>query len=251
MANLTESDLIAVGTWAEALTKSKGYQDSALAEDFLEQFISDLPLRLLHNNSTVPFSEKFSLRRIQLLFGFLTAVKNKKDVNIADVGGGNGYMYDWIKQAKIGINLNWTVYESKKIAENYMAASTGLGITFSELKHFNTEKQFDLTIISCALQYLENWEEVLVTASKNSDYLLIMRTPIVLSPVHNYFIQKNDIGIYGKSGSSWPFIIFSKNLFEEILSRLGDITIFCTDSQEVFPYNKRNIPMSAYLLKST
>jgi hypothetical protein len=36
MSNLTESDLIAVGTWAEALTKSKGYQDSALAEDFLE-----------------------------------------------------------------------------------------------------------------------------------------------------------------------------------------------------------------------
>ena len=139
MSNLTESDLIAVGTWAEALTKSKGYQDSALAEDFLEQFISDLPLRMLNNNSKVPFSEKFSLRRIQLLFGFLTAVKNKKDVNIADVGGGNGYMYDWIKQAKIGINLNWTVYESKNMAENYMTASAGLGITFSELKHFNTK----------------------------------------------------------------------------------------------------------------
>ena len=249
MANLTESDLIAVGSWAEALTKSNGYQDSTLAEDLLEQFISDLPLRILNNNSKVPFSEKFSLRRIQLIFGFLTAAKNKKNVNVADVGGGNGYMYDWIKQATIDINLNWTVYESKKIAENYMAASTGLGINFSELKHFDTEKQFDLTIISCALQYLENWEEVLVTVSKNSDYLLIMRTPIVLSPVHNYFIQKNDIGIYGKSSSSWPFTMFSKNLFEEILYNLGDVVIFCTDPQEVFSFNKRNVSMSAYLLK--
>jgi putative methyltransferase (TIGR04325 family) len=249
MGNLVESDLESVGNWAEAVSKSKGYQDGSLAGDFLEQFIVDLPLRLLNNNETVPFSEKFSLRRIHLLLGFLTATQNKEKVKIADVGGGNGYMYDWVKQAKLCANLDWTVYESKTIAENYMAAGLGLNIAFSELKQFDTKTKFDLTIISCALQYLENWEEVLVTASKNSSYILIMRTPIVLSPEHKYFIQKNNTGIYGKSSSSWPFIMFSKNLFEEILSKLGEVIIFCTDPQEVFPFNKRSISMSTYMLK--
>jgi putative methyltransferase (TIGR04325 family) len=249
MGNLVESDLTPVGNWAEAQFKSKGYQDSSLAGDFLKKFIDDLPVRIFNNNLTVPFSEKFSLRRIHLLFGFLTATENKENMNVADVGGGNGYMYDWVKQAKLGANLNWTVYESKTIAENYMAASIGLNIAFSELKQFNAEKKFDLTIISCALQYLENWEEVLVTASKNSNYILIMRTPTVLSPEHKYFIQKNNTGIYGKSSSSWPFIMFSKSLFEEILSKLGDVVIFCTDPEEVFPFNRRSISMSSYMIK--
>jgi putative methyltransferase (TIGR04325 family) len=249
MGNLVENDLIPVENWAEAQFKSKGYQDGSLVGNFLEQFIVDLPLRIFNNNLPVPFSEKFSLRRIQLLFGFLTATENKENMNVADVGGGNGYMYDWVKQAQLGVNLNWTVYESKTIAENYMVAGTGLNITFSELRLFNTEKKFDLTVISCTLQYLENWEDVLVTASKNSSYILIMRTPIILSPEHKYFIQNNNTGIYGKSSSSWPFIMFSKNLFEGILANLGDVLIFCTDPQEVFPFNNRSVSMSTYLLK--
>jgi putative methyltransferase (TIGR04325 family) len=249
MANLTKEDLVGVASWAEAQAMSKGYEDEALVTDFLEQFIHDLPQRVMENRLCAPVTQEFSLRRLHLILGFLTAIQQKNDVCIADIGGGNGYMFDWITQSQPKYSLDWTVYESSAVARNYMEFGKSLGINFSDLTNFNEERKFDLTVISCALQYLENWEEVLTTAGRNSENILIMRAPLVRSSEHRFFIQKNNVGLYGKSQSSWPFIMFSRDLFEQKLASLGEIVIFASDSEETFPFAGELIPMSTILVK--
>ena len=249
MANLTEEDLVGVASWAEAQAMSKGYMDEALITNFLEQFIHDLPQRILENSIQAPATQKFSIRRLHLILGFLTAIQQKNEVRIADVGGGNGYMFDWIIQSQPEYSLDWTVYESKAVARNYEEFGNGLGVKFLDLLSFNERGKFDLTVISCALQYLENWEEILTTAGKNSENILIMRAPLVTSSEHRFFIQKNNVGIYGKSQSSWPFIMFSRDLFEKKLTSLGKIAIFASDSEETFHFDGELIPMSTILVK--
>lgn len=234
MANLTEEDLVRVGSWAEAQAMSKGYENEALVTDFLEQFIHDLPQRILENKIEAPTTQKFSIRRLHLILGFLTATQQMNEVRIADIGGGNGYMFDWITQSQPECSLDWTVYESRAVARNYMEFGNGLGVNFSDLLNFKEGGRFNLTVISCALQYLENWEEILKTAGENSDNILIMRAPLVRSSEHRFFIQKNNVGIYGKSQSSWPFIMFSRDLFEHKLASLGEIAILLEILKRLF-----------------
>lgn len=249
MADMVDRDLQATTSWAEAESKSKGYDDRVLSENLLQEFVKNLPTRNLEKSSVhLPVGD-FSLRRLHLILGFRLAAQGGNFMKVADIGGGNGYMYDWIEQSFPGFDLDWTVYESQLIAENYSKFGSSLGITFSDLKTLDSEEKFDLSIFSCVLQYLKNWDETLLKASKNSRYILVMRAPVVQSLRHNFFVQKNDSGVYGKSESSWPFIMFSKALFEQTLNDLGEIVMFCKDPQEVFPFGKRNTSMSSYLIK--
>jgi putative methyltransferase (TIGR04325 family) len=249
MADLTRDDLEPVTSWDEARKLSKGYQDQALVRNLSAQFRHDLPLRIANNKVRVTISEQFSVRRIHLLMGFFISARAKSSIRVADVGGGNGYMFDWVSRSNFELALDWTVYESEAVAKNYKASGIGLGVDFSELVNFSQNRKFDLTIISCSLQYLENWEEILRIAGVNSEYILIMRTPLVPAPAHEFFIQKNDTGIYGASQSSWPFIMFSKDLFEKKLALLGKIIISASDDEETFPYEGIIYPMSTFLVK--
>jgi putative methyltransferase (TIGR04325 family) len=250
MADLTEDDLVSVASWGEARTLSKGYQNEALVRDLSAQFKHDLPLRIANNKVKVPISEQFSVRRMHLLMGFFISARSRSCIRVADIGGGNGYMFDWVSQSNFGLALDWTVYESEPVARNYKESGIGLEIEFSELDNFWQNEIFDLTIISCSLQYLENWEEILTIASVNSEYILIMRAPLVPAPAHEFFIQKNNTGVYGESHSSWPFIMFSRNLFENKLTSLGEIIITASDHEETFPYDGNFYPMSTFLIKS-
>lgn len=249
MANLTQDDLQPVTSWSEARTLTKGYQDEALVRNLTSQFKHELPLRIANNKVKVPISEQFSVRRMHLLMGFFISARSKNSMRVADIGGGNGYMFDWISQSNYELTLDWTVYESEAIATNYKASGIDLEIGFSQLVNFSQNQKFDLSIISCSLQYLEDWEEVLRIAGENSSHILIMRTPLVPTPTHKFFIQKNDTGIYGASQSSWPFTMFSKDLFESKLASLGKIIISANDYEETFPYDGNFYPMSTLLVK--
>jgi putative methyltransferase (TIGR04325 family) len=249
MADLTQDDLEPVNSWSDARILSKGYQDEALVRNLTAQFKHDLPLRVANNKVKVPVSEQFSVRRMHLLMGFFISARRKSSMRVADIGGGNGYMFDWVSQSNSGLDLDWTVYESEAIATNYKASGIGLEIDFSQLVNFSQNQIFDLSIISCSLQYLEDWEEILRIAGENSKHILIMRTPLAPIPAHKFFIQKNDTGIYGASQSSWPFTMFSKDLFERKLASLGKIIISASDYEETFPYDGNFYPMSTLLVK--
>jgi len=104
------------------------------------------------------------------------------------------------------------VYETTEIASGYNTHSSGLGIKFLDIKNFGEEK-CDLIIISCTLQYTQNYREILKISSKITKHTLILRLPLTNSRKNNYFIQHNPSGTYNLSNANWPIIFFLRIYF--------------------------------------
>jgi putative methyltransferase (TIGR04325 family) len=244
MADLTENDLQPVGSWAQAIEKSKGYGEDELVSNLIQQFeaqINNRPFLIEKGNETI---------RIQhLLVGFFLSLKNRSEVSIGDFGGANGYMHDYLTAYVPEIKINYKVFEPTKISSAYNKYSKEIGIEFLDINQFHNFK-FDLIIISCTLQYVENWKSVLETSFRNATMVLLMRVPLIDELKNEFLIQHTSTGLYGESSSSWPVIFFSKYEFIEKLKELSDIQFSGTDYEESFPFNGRKYYMSSYLLKS-
>lgn len=248
MAHLTRFDLTKVRSLEEAQKHSKSYQDLELVKNLADQFQDMNASRLKKLNSLQSSISAASIRKNHLLLGFLMST-NQLAINIADIGGGNGYMRDWVYGIVENEKLSWTVYESKGICSSYNTYEENLNLKFIPLEEFNPTRDLDLTILSCVLQYLSNWEEILEKVLNNSKNVLIMRTPIIESSEDEYFIQTNNDDIYGKSKSSWPFIMFSKSKFEAIISDKMSIRFSAVDFEETFPHEVNQLPMTTYFLQ--
>lgn len=247
MAHLNRSDLTKVQSFAEAQKNSKSYQDPELVKNLTDQYRDKKSSRIEQLINLQSSISGASIRKSHLLLGFLMST-NHLSMNVADIGGGNGYMRDWIYGIVENEKLSWTVYESEEIVSSYKMFEEDLNLKFIPLEDFNPTQDFDLTILSCVLQYLSNWEEVLDKVLKNSKNVLIMRTPVIEANEHEYFIQTNKTDIYGKSNSSWPFIMFSKSKFEAIISGKMRIKFREVDSEETFPHEINQVPMATYFL---
>ena len=209
MANIDKSDLTKVIDFAEAQANSKSYQDLELIRSLEIQFLEDNMSRVNKIIGLQSSSSEPSVRKRHLLLGLLSSSDNGP-MQVADVGGGNGYMRDWAYGIIDNEKMTWSVFESKQISTSYKQLQTNLNIDFKGIEEFNTSQEFDLTILSGVLQYLGNWDQILQIALGNSKNVLIMRTPVIEASEHQFYIQKNNSGIYGSSKSSWPFIMFSK-----------------------------------------
>jgi putative methyltransferase (TIGR04325 family) len=248
VANLHKSELSNVNNFAEAQSNSKSYQDPELVKNLGIQFQENKKTRI---NKIINLQSSVSeptIRKQHLLTGFLLSL-NYENMKVADVGGGNGYMRDWVYGIIENKNLNWSVFESNQIANSYSKFETDLNLNFRALDEFKSTENFDLTIFSCVLHYLNNWDEILETALNNSKNVLIMRSPIIESEDHRYYIQTNNTDIYAKSQSSWPFIMFSKVRFEKIILDKMKLGFYGVDYEETFPYEGEQLPMSTYLLQ--
>ena len=159
-------------------------------------------------------------------------------------------MSDWIKSAYPLAFPNWTVFESKEIAEAYQIMSAGLGVSFSSSTSFTNSSEFDLTIISGTLQYLDNWEEILLTAFTTSRYVLLMRLPLIDSVEHQVFIQTLRSGLYFDSNASWPLRMFSRKYFMSNLEKTSQLIFSAYDPEETFPFDSSIFPLETYQLKS-
>jgi putative methyltransferase (TIGR04325 family) len=245
VANLFQNELREASSWQEAVEKSKGYDDASLIDALASQFRENLIIRnnILDNTS-------WSIRKCHLILGWKLSCGNIDTPRIADFGGGNGYMFDWIKSAQVGGQPDYTVFESYEIAKAYSKIENDLGITFLPDHLFNESLRFNLTILSCTLQYLEHWEELLVIALKNSRFVLIMRTPVINSTSDSIFIQEPLKGIYKDSSASWPIRFLSRKKLLAVLD-LYTVGVFSAlDFEETFPYMGNQYPHETYLVKS-
>jgi putative methyltransferase (TIGR04325 family) len=248
MANIENADLTRVIDFIEAQANSNSYQDPELIRNLESQFREESVNRVNRIIGMKSVGFEPSVRKQQLLLGLLSSLGHGK-MQVADVGGGNGYMRDWAYGIIDNDNLKWSVFESVQVASSYKKFQKNLNIEFKGIDEFNSTQEFDLTILSCVLQYLSNWEQILETALGNSKSVLIMRTPIIDVDQHQFYIQQNKSGIYGRSQSSWPFIMFSKGMFEKIIADKMNLVFFSVDPEETFPFDGRNLPMSSYYLK--
>ncbi len=244
MADLTENDLQPVRSWEEAIEKSKGYGEDELVANLIKQFEAQL------ENRPFPVQKGNETIRIQhLLIGFFLSLKNRNEVSIGDFGGANGYMHDYLRAYAPEIKINYKVFEPTKISSAYNKYSKETGIEFLDVNQFHNFK-FDLIIISCTLQYTENWKSVLETSLQNAPMVLLMRLPLIDELNNKFLIQHTSTGLYGESSSSWPVMFFSKYEFIEKLKELSEILFKGTDYEESFPFNSKKYYMSSYLLKS-
>ena len=241
MANLIYEDLELVDSWAEASKNSKGYQDRHLVLNLIEQFKNDLNSRDFSNPGG-------TLRLQQLLLGFFLSTKNLNQISVGDYGGANGYMCDWLRHFNPDVSITYTVFEPKVISDAYNVFAKQIGINFVDISHFNTYK-FDLIIMSCTLQYMQNWQEVLTTSLKNAKYVLIMRLPLINSLKDEYLIQRINTGLYGKTESSWPVIFFSRTEFIANLERTGIIKWSAKDYEESFLFKGKTYLHETFLLQ--
>lgn len=245
MSKIRIEELKLVSDWEEALLLSRSYTDPALVVSLTKQFRSDVAARLSGVDRKME-----TVRKCHLLLGWNFSCFGVNRPKVADIGGGNGYMFDWIKSAHPSISPHWVVFESKEIAEAYEKFSADLGISFAASTSFNDSCEFDLTIISGTMQYLENWEDVLETAFINSKYVLLMRTPLIDSDEHQVFVQTPGSGLYTDSNASWPIRMFSRKELMLKLEKMSEIIFSTYDPEETFPFNGRIFPLESYLLKS-
>jgi putative methyltransferase (TIGR04325 family) len=245
MANLFQNELREASSWQEAVEKSKGYDDASLIGSLASQFRENLITR-----SNTLDNTSWSIRKCHLILGWKLSCGHIDIPRIADFGGGNGYMLDWIRSAQVGARPDYTVFESHEIAKAYSKIENDLGITFLPDHYFSDSLRFDLTILSCTLQYLEHWEELLKLALKNSRFVLIMRTPVINSASDSIFIQEPLKGIYRDSFASWPIRFLARQKLLAILD-LHSVTVFSAfDFEETFPYMGSQHPHETYLVKS-
>jgi putative methyltransferase (TIGR04325 family) len=231
------NELCEVASWSEALEKSSGYSDPQLVDRLTTQFRDDLAKRYKNISN-----EKWSTRRCHLVLGWDLSCGNELNSNIADFGGGNGYMFDWIKSTFPSASPQYTVYELPEIANAYQKIESNLGISFLPNNLFDHTLKLDLTILSCTLQYLENWEQLLILALKISRFVLVMRLPLIESNSDRIFIQQPPRGVYKQSIASWPIRYISRQKFLEIIELHANIVFLLLTLKRLFLSKEDSFP---------
>jgi putative methyltransferase (TIGR04325 family) len=253
MSNIDENELLEVQNWQEAQERSKGYIDGDLIKSLLIQFKNELPGRAILNHrerGRGEGRERESVRKCHLLLGWCFSCVGVQNPQIADIGGGNGYMFDWIISAYPSASPKWTVFESQEVASAYSQASVGARVSFLPSSEFGTKVNFDLTIISCTLQYLENWDEILETALFNSKFVLLMRIPLISAKQNMVYVQTPRSGLYQDTNASWPIRFFSRDKFISKLEQSSELIFSTYDPEETFSFDGTSHPLETYLLKS-
>ncbi len=247
-------------SWASAIKNSKGYEALELVKDLTQQFEKSLRSRL-HSYNSYPLEQ--SVRRAHLIdaWTYFIAQTSKKEITVCDVGGGNGYMFDWISQHqrldnkkmlnKVGepIQVSWNVYESEAIANAYQNSKGNLPINFIANLESNYPSRIDFALLSCFIQYVDNWEDSLSSIGAKSDYLLLMRVPLVESNNHREFVQHLFSEVYGKSKASWPIRLFSENEFMRFISERFKVLYSGYDNEETIPFEGTDYPLRTLFLK--
>ena len=245
MSNISKDEIFEYSSWSEAALNSNGYTDPDLAQALGRQYEEKLNF-----SSTNEMDVRFSSRKLHLITGYLIACSHTASPKIADVGGGNGYMFDWIRSIDSNPSIDFTVFESEQIATIYQNLKEDAGLNFVTISQFTTVSNVDLVILSCTLQYLAEWDEILILALKKSKYVLILRTPIIDAADHKIYVQTPPDGAYAAARASWPIRFFSRAKLLNLIEQNSKIIFSAQDFEEGFFFDGSMIPLESFLLYS-
>lgn len=239
--------MTAHNSWESAEASSHGYEETALVERMAEKLRLGIPSRLATLKSLVPLGH-LNVRQQHLFTAWALTVGSFPNVNVADVGGGNGYYYDFLSQA-FGHNqrLSYLVFESDEIAGAYSRVGKLLPFQFcsSSDEAQKLISEFHLVICSGVLHYLEYPHKEL--GSYSSEYAVIMRLPLIPGEQDEFYVQNIQSPDYGTA--SWPIRLFSRAKFMAEIMERWTIIASMEDPEESFPHNGERLSMSTYVLK--
>ena len=137
--------------WKLATDFSLGYENIETIRDYKQQIASSKPWE---RKKSIEVTES----EFQLIGLFSIIIKDKKLINVIDLGGGNGYMCHLLRLWFPLLEINYTVWESPSMVNAYREYEKLSGIRWTSEMPKN---RFDIAISSCTLQYLEFPEKYL------------------------------------------------------------------------------------------
>lgn len=236
-------------SWEEAKKKSVGYTVPELVRNLLTNFRENPPWL------SVDVSNLDSrIMELVASFSLVTKGANNRVLNVVDLGGGNGYMGVYMQKLFPDIQWNWTVYESKEIANAYASVAKDSNIIdYKPLESFlnNIESEkIDIILMSCSLQYLEKPYSILGLLLETSMPKIISRIPFIDSNSDIITIQDlSKIGGYaGISKISWPAWWFSRSKFFNTITKKNKIIANWVTDSESYYFQDEQIPLEGLII---
>jgi len=143
--------------------------------------------------------------------------------------------------------LSWVVIEQSVFANAYAEFSDESGLIWVNAEEENHEK-WDVVLLSCTLQYLENPIKIVKKWAKCCNYMVIMRVPFIDEDKNVATKQVLENGIY-PDGSSWPAWFFSRNLFLHMIEEVGEIVYQWVTPSEKLLFEGSDVVMEGMLVK--
>lgn len=228
------SDFLECLNWDQAITQSVGYESDVIISHYSTQFAHDKPWLQRRIHSTLE-DLALSERQANLFFGFALAIAKlrKQNIRVLDIGGGNGYMAYWLREFFPEHSFEWVILESQSVTENYNKWKDKAQISWIHKDAFNAT--YDVILVSCALQYIENWSQLLVDSVNTCQILLLMRLPILENDQHKFGVQKIfRKGISGEFDASVPCHFFAANeIYNQISTKMKPIYKLIYDHESV------------------
>jgi len=247
MASSRNETFFGKANWEQAQHESQGYEAIDLVTALTTRAELDHPWSQIKDRLYLQAREielLNALQTIALLSG------NSQILDVADVGGGNGYMAAVARQFMPSLQFPWTVFESGSVANSYQRFEPEADIFWKENSEQNFDHVFDVAIISCALHYIPEPHTLLNFLSTTSRYLLLMRLPLVDDPADIPTIQRPSDGLYATVNAQWPAWFLSRSRFDDCLEEVGDVIFRWTTPTEVWQFEGEPIMLEGVLLKT-
>ena len=247
MAPSQNETFFRTANWEQASLESGGYEETDLVSTLTERAEEERPWTQGIGSAYLQARELELINALQMVVSLL---KCPETLDVVDIGGGNGYVAAMARQRMQLQRFRWTICESKAISDSYQRFESESEILWMENVEQNFDRVFDVAIVSCTLQYLTDPHALLNFLSKKTQYLLLMRVPLVGEPEDICTIQKPIEGLYASVNAQWPAWFFSRERFDARLKEVGDVLFRWTTPTEVWKFEGKKITPEGVLLKT-
>jgi putative methyltransferase (TIGR04325 family) len=183
-------------TWKTAQENSVGYESEIVLEKIYHSTKKVILGECAYERDGTTFQEKPLYSRLSFILGRLI----ENETKVIDFGGGLGGTYLENRQLFEGKSVSYFVVEQSNFVTTGQALANEFNLPIQFERSITQEvlDNADVLIMSGVLQYLENYQEIISTAtSLNVKYVLIDRTPLTNSPTQ-IFVQENEGYYYPK-----------------------------------------------------
>lgn len=232
-------------SWKEASEKCTGYDSDIIIEKVKNALLK------VKNGEAVYERDSVIFDKIHYSFPLLSALsyvalKNNSKLNVLDFGGslGSSYFQNRTFLEKIA-DFNWCIVEQEHfVTEGKKTFADEKLHFYYDIDSCLKEHSVNILVLSSVIQYIEKpYEFIDFLTSKNIDYVLIDRTPLMLSGADRLTIQTVPKNIYKAKYPCWLL-----NQDKVLLSFLKSYEIiFDTELSEAININ--NAAYKSFFLK--
>jgi putative methyltransferase (TIGR04325 family) len=230
-------------SWEQAKKDSRGYSDPNLLEGYISEFKLNPVWNKDYDNML------FDSRTISALnsIGMILLLTGQKEINVCDIGGGNGELAFAVTKKFNFIKFEWNIFETKEISHAYEELSNHEKIKWSEYKG-ELDEIYDIIILSSSLHYFDEPYELLTKIEDKCKFLMVLRLPLIDSN-HDIPAVQNGVNNLGVKVSV-PYWFLSQTKFDGYLENFGDIVLKWEQREEIVEFEGQSSTMQGRLIRT-